>query len=94
MSVAIMQLVEQGKLSLEDTAANYYPPLAKLRVIKDSSTGINGPTVALKKPINIKQLLTHTAGLSHGLEDNLFDQLGLIQVLNLEKPYFHILPFA
>ena len=74
MSVAIMQLVEQGKLSLEDNAANYYPPLAKLRVIKDSSTGINGPTVALKKPINIKELLTHTAGLSHGLEENLFDQ--------------------
>ena len=74
MSVAIMQLVEQGKLSLDDPAANYYPSLAKLRVIKDSSTGINGPTVPLNKPVSIQQLLTHTAGLSHGLEESLFDQ--------------------
>ncbi len=74
MSVAIMQLVEQGKLRLDDHAANYYPPLSKLRVIKDSSTGINGPTVPLNKPLSIQQLLTHTAGLSHGLEESLFDQ--------------------
>lgn len=74
MSVAIMQLVEQGKLSLQDNAANYYPSLAKLRVIKDLSKGVNGPTIAVNYPITIKQLLTHTAGLSHGLEENLFDQ--------------------
>ena len=74
MSVAIMQLVEQGKLSLDDPAANYYSSLARLRVIKDSSTGINGPTVPLNKPLSIQQLLTHTAGLSHGLEESLFDQ--------------------
>ena len=40
MSVAIMQLVEQGKLNLADDAADYYPPLRKLRVIKDIATGI------------------------------------------------------
>ena len=48
--------------------------MENLRVIKDLSTGINGPTEALNKPITIKQLLTHTSGLSHGLEENLFDQ--------------------
>ena len=74
MSVAIMQLVENEKLSLEDTASKYFPQLENLRVIKDLSTGINGPTEALNKPITIKQLLTHTSGLSHGLEENLFDQ--------------------
>ena len=74
MSVAIMQLVENEKLSLEYTASKYFPQLENLRVIKDLSTGINGPTEALNKPITIKQLLTHTSGLSHGLEENLFDQ--------------------
>ena len=74
MSVAIMQLVERGKLNLEDPAANYYPSLANLRVIKNISTGIYGATDDLRKPISIKHLLTHTAGLSHGLEENLFDQ--------------------
>jgi len=74
MSVAIMQLVERGKLSLADNAADYYPPLKKLRVIKDLTTGIYGPTTSAKQPITILQLLTHTSGLSHGLEETLFDQ--------------------
>ena len=74
MSVAIMQLVEQRKLNLADDAADYYPPLRKLRVIKDIATGIHGPTVSAKQPITILQLLTHTSGLSHGLEETLFDQ--------------------
>ena len=74
MSVAIMQLIEKGLLSLDDLAQDYLPELAKLRVIKDVATGIDGPTVAAKQPISIRQLLTHTAGLSHGLEENLFDQ--------------------
>ena len=74
MSVAIMQLLERGKLKLADNAADYYPPLKKLRVIKDLTTGIYGPTVSAKQPITILQLLTHTSGLSHGLEETLFDQ--------------------
>ncbi len=74
MSVAIMQLVEKGKLNLSDDAADYYPPLRKLRVIKDMATGVHGPTVSAKQPITILQLLTHTSGLSHGLEETLFDQ--------------------
>ncbi len=74
MSVAIMQLIEKGLLSLDDLAQDYLPELAKLRVIKDVSTGIDGPTVATKQPISIRQLLTHTAGLSHGLGESLFDQ--------------------
>ena len=74
MSVAIMQLIEKGLLSLDDLAQDYLPELAKLRVIKDVATGIDGPTVAAKQPISIRQLLTHTAGLSHGLGESLFDQ--------------------
>ena len=73
-SVANMQLVEQGKLNLADAAANYYPPLKKLRVIKDMATGIHGPTVSAKQPITILHILPHTSGLSHGLEETLFDQ--------------------
>ena len=74
MSVAIMQLIEKGKLRLDDNASKYYPPLKKLEVIEDINTGIYGPTVDVKYPITIRQLLTHTAGLSHGLEENIFDQ--------------------
>ena len=74
MSVAIMQLIEKGLLSLDDLAQEYLPELAELRVIKDITTGIYGPTIAAKRPITIQHLLTHTAGLSHGLGEHLFDQ--------------------
>lgn len=74
MSVAIMQLIEKGQLSLDDLAQDFIPELAKLRVIEDVTTGIEGPTVEAKKPITIQHLLTHTSGLSHGLEQHLFDK--------------------
>ena len=74
MSVAIMQLVEQGLLSLNDKVADFIPAVSTLRVIKDVNAGIDGATVPVKSPMTIKQLLTHTAGLSHGLEEHLFDQ--------------------
>lgn len=74
MSVAIMQLVEQGLLSLNDKVADFIPAVSTLRVIKDVNAGIDGATVPVNSPMTIKQLLTHTAGLSHGLEEHLFDQ--------------------
>ena len=74
MSVAIMQLIDKGLLSLDDLAQDYLPELANLRVIKDIATGIDGPTNPAKRPITIRHLLTHTAGLSHGLGEHLFDQ--------------------
>ncbi|MGB1448881.1 MAG: serine hydrolase domain-containing protein [Flavobacteriaceae bacterium] len=74
MSVAIMQLIEKGLLSLDDLAQDFIPELKNLRVIKTIETGIEGATVELKQAITIRQLLTHTAGLSHGLEDHLFDR--------------------
>lgn len=74
ISVAIMQLVEQGLLSLDDKVARFIPEISKMRVIKDRTTGIEGLTVPMKSSMTIKQLLTHTAGLTHGLENHLFDQ--------------------
>lgn len=74
MSVAIMQLIEKGLLSLDDLAQDFLPQLGKLRIIEDIATGINGPTIPVERPITIQHLLTHTAGLSHGLENHLFDQ--------------------
>ncbi|WP_413450413.1 serine hydrolase [Georgenia phoenicis] len=46
-AVAVMQLVEDGEVALEDTAASYVPAFAA-----------NG-----KEDITVQQLLTHTAGL-------------------------------
>jgi len=67
-------LGEKGLLSLDDLAQDFVPELGELRVIEDMATGINGPTIPVEQPITIQHLLTHTSGLSHGLENHLFDQ--------------------
>lgn len=74
MSVAIMQLVEKGLLGLDEPVEKYLPQISKISVIKDINTGIRGETVPQEKSITIQHLLTHTAGLSHGLEENVFDR--------------------
>lgn len=62
-SVAAMQLVEQGKLKLDEPASTYLPELGKLQVLHgfDPSTGqpILQPAT---KPVTLRTLLTHTSG--------------------------------
>ena len=74
ISVAIMQLIEKGLLKLDDLAEIYIPEMKKLKVIIDPNKGIDGPTTDLERKITIKQLLTHTSGLSHGLGENLYEK--------------------
>ena len=68
VSVAVMQLVEQGEVSLESPIVEYFPEFQKLKVYKD------GQYVEPRKPIRLKHLLTHTAGFSYGWDDNPVDQ--------------------
>lgn len=74
VSVAILQLVEKGLLSLDDAVEDYLPKIATLGVVKDISSGIKGETIPQQSTITIRHLLTHTSGLSHGLGENVFDQ--------------------
>jgi CubicO group peptidase (beta-lactamase class C family) len=64
-SVAIMQLIEEGRLSLGRRAGDFIPTFAKTTV----ATGKKGTTVVTepaRRPITIRDLLTHTAGISYG----------------------------
>jgi len=74
ISVAIMQLIEKGLLKLDDFAESYIPEMKNLNVVIDPNKGIDGPTKDIERKITIKQLLTHTSGLSHGLGDNLYEK--------------------
>ena len=74
ISVAIMQLIEKGQLKLDDLAESYIPEMKNLKVIIDPNKGIDGPVKDIEKKITIKQLLTHTSGLSHGLGENLYEK--------------------
>ncbi|MDA1014414.1 MAG: serine hydrolase [Planctomycetota bacterium] len=62
-SVAVMQLVEQGKLRLDDPVAKYLPELKDLEVI----AGENGEkTVKAERRISVRDLLRHTSGMTYG----------------------------
>jgi CubicO group peptidase (beta-lactamase class C family) len=64
-SVAIMQLIEEGKLSLTSRAGAFIPTFAATTVAtarKDDGL----VTAPARRPINIRDLLTHTAGISYG----------------------------
>ncbi len=63
-SVAALQLVEQGKLSLDAPLSDYLPEFADLLVAPGGSMGAD--IVPADGPILIKHLFTHTSGLSYG----------------------------
>ena len=64
-AVAVMQLVEQGKLHLTDTVAAYIPSFAAVRVFNDPTAADSSNTRPPSRPIIIEDLLLNTAGLSH-----------------------------
>ncbi|MFQ3350024.1 MAG: CubicO group peptidase (beta-lactamase class C family) [Candidatus Arcticimaribacter sp.] len=74
ISVAIMQLVEKGLLGLDDAVYKYIPEVKSLKITTDTSLGLNGPTKPKKNTMTLRHLLSHTAGLTHGLGSNKFDQ--------------------
>jgi CubicO group peptidase (beta-lactamase class C family) len=61
-SVAAMMLVEEGRLALSDPVSRWVPSFASATVLRD------GAPQALQRAITIRDLLTHTAGLSYGGE--------------------------
>lgn len=63
-SVAILSLVEQGRLTLDDPVSKFVPSFAKTTVLDSGMT----TAVAARRAITIRDLLTHTAGISYGGE--------------------------
>jgi CubicO group peptidase (beta-lactamase class C family) len=70
-SVGVMQLVEQGKVGLDDDIAKFLPRLKGPQVFGtvDEKAGTY-ETHAAKKSITIRQLLTHTSGIGYSWSDH------------------------
>ncbi|MGE4080863.1 MAG: serine hydrolase domain-containing protein [Reyranella sp.] len=65
-SLALMQLVEQGRLGLDDPAERYLPELAGLKVFEsfDAASGDYRLRPA-SRPATVRHFLTHTSGLAY-----------------------------
>lgn len=64
-ATAALQLVERGKVGLDEPASKYLPELGKARVLHGFDTAgkpvLRGPV----KPITLRHLLTHTSGFAY-----------------------------
>ncbi|MDQ2996522.1 MAG: beta-lactamase family protein [Chloroflexota bacterium] len=84
-SAAVLMLFEEGRFQLSDPVARYIPAFADVKVL-DNSTGSGVRYVAPVRPISIRDLLTHTAGLSYGFDENVYiDDLYREQVYRLRE---------
>ena len=77
-STAVLMLYEEGHFLLDDPVADYLPAFADLTVYAP-----DGDPVALERPVTIRDLLTHTSGLSYGFfsqtpVDSLYQQAGVL----------------
>jgi CubicO group peptidase (beta-lactamase class C family) len=59
VSIALMQLVEEGRVRLSDPLHAFLPDFANSRVLAD------GQEIAAARPITIHDLLRHTSGLTY-----------------------------
>ncbi|EIG56954.1 serine hydrolase [Bradyrhizobium sp. WSM1253] len=74
-ATAILQLVEEGKLDLDEPAKRYAPEIGKLQVIEgfdDKGDPILRPP---KRDITTRMLMTHTAGLSYDFINHTYNRL-------------------
>jgi methyl acetate hydrolase len=61
----IMQLVEEGKIKLEDAAKKYVPELGELQVLNGFDASGQPKTRAPKRDITVNDLMLHTSGLCY-----------------------------
>lgn len=81
VSVAVLQLYEEGRLLLSDPIAKYIPEFAHPKVLEMQPEGAKPPfkLVPAKRDITVKNLLTHTAGLPYGFDAEWFPKDPLYQ---------------
>ena len=63
-STAVMMLVEEGRLALDDPVSRFIPEFAHPNVVVNGSDGDHSVAPA-RGEITIRHLLTHTAGISY-----------------------------
>jgi CubicO group peptidase (beta-lactamase class C family) len=63
--IAAMILIEEGKIGLDDKLSKYFPAFKTMRVLTSPETSLD--SVPAKSEITIRELLTHSSGLSYSI---------------------------
>ena len=74
VSVALMTLYDEGKFQLDDPVSKFLPEYANLLVVNDRSQGSAAGTPPAPSAITIRQVLSHTSGMSHGISALPYDK--------------------
>ena len=69
-SVAVMMLYEEGKFLLDDPISKYLPEFKNPKVLVKPASG-EPYTIPASREITIRDLLTHTSGLTYGWNETL-----------------------
>ncbi len=69
-TVAALQLVEQGKVKLDEPVSRHLPQLDKLEVLEGFDAETGKPRLRpARTPVTLKHLLTHTSGMCYDIWD-------------------------
>jgi len=69
-SVAVMMLMEDGKLTLSDPVSRFIPAFREMKVVTRGADGAAPSLQPARRPITVRDLLTHRSGLTYGFLDN------------------------
>ena len=68
--VALMMLYEEGKWRLDDPVSNYIPEFSKLNVFAGENADGSMKLEPARRPMTMRELMTHSAGLGYVLNQN------------------------
>ncbi|MDP3820510.1 MAG: serine hydrolase domain-containing protein [Burkholderiales bacterium] len=87
-SCAALMLFDEGRFGLDDPIERFIPQLANRRVLRPGATSLDD-TEPARSPITIRQLMSHSSGLSYGVLDpgtTIFKGYNERKVLNPATP--------
>ncbi|MBN2123886.1 MAG: beta-lactamase family protein [Deltaproteobacteria bacterium] len=73
-ATAAMQLMERGKIKLEQDASDIIPELASPKVLEGFDASGKPRLRPAKRPITVKHLLTHTAGFGYEMWSSMIQE--------------------